>query len=103
MRCRLLAPILPLILAGCLAPFTSRLDEANARAKAVNDQLIIATAKLDEATATLQRSEKKLDEANQTFYRLEARITTMDTKFTTIEEGFRKMFGIKKEDELIDK
>ena len=92
-----LVALLPLflVLAGCLTPFTSRLDEANAHAAQLNEQLVLATAKLDEVKSIMQDSQLKLDEANKTFYRLENRITDMDTKFGTIEQGFRKMFGIK--------
>jgi hypothetical protein len=86
---------LPLLVAGCLTPFTQRLDEANAKAAAINQQLIIATSKLDEATIVLRRSEQKLDEANKTFYRMEDKINDMDKKFGTLEVGFRKMFGLK--------
>ena len=100
MRRQFVAVLAPFILVGCLTPFTSRLDEANARAAAINQQLIIATAKLDEATATLKRSEAKLDEANVTFYRLEKRLDEMDKKFTNIEKGFNKLFGIKGDPKL---
>jgi chromosome segregation ATPase len=89
--------ISPFILAGCLTPLTSRLDEANARAAALNEQLVTATAKLDEIKGIMEQSQAKLDEANETFYRLEESITDMDRKFGTIELGFRKMFGIKGE------
>jgi outer membrane murein-binding lipoprotein Lpp len=85
----------PLILAGCLTPFTSRLDEANSQAARLNQQLVIATAKLDEVKAIMQESQTKLDEANLTFNRMDTRMTEMDRKFGTIELGFRKMFGIK--------
>ncbi|HYV39431.1 MAG TPA: hypothetical protein VE988_27325 [Gemmataceae bacterium] len=100
MRRQFFAVLAPFILVGCLTPFTSRLDQANANAAAINQQLIIATAKLDEATAVLKRSEAKLDEANVTFYRLEKRLDEMDKKFTNIEKGFNKMFGIKGDGKL---
>jgi chromosome segregation ATPase len=95
MRRRFLILALPLLLAGCVSPLTRRLDEANARAAAINEQLIIATAKLEEANAILERSERKLDEANRTFYHLDERIGEMDKKFGTVEVGLRKMFGIR--------
>jgi len=92
---RLWTSLLLLFIAGCLTPFTSRLDEANAHAAAMQEQLVIATTKLDEVKSIMEQSQNKLDEANETFYRLEDRITDMDRKFGTIEQGFRKMFGIK--------
>jgi hypothetical protein len=98
MRREYLIFAIPLLLAGCISPFTRRLDEANARAAAINEQLILATAKLEETKVVLERSEAKLDEANRTFYRLENRMGEMDKKFGTIEQGFRKMFGIKGDD-----
>ena|SRR5579862_892647 len=96
---KLLIALSPFILAGCLTPFTSRLDEANAQAAVLNQQLVIATAKLDEVKAIMQESQNKLDEANATFNRMDMRMSEMDRKFGTIELGFRKMFGIKGESE----
>jgi len=95
MRRTLLVALAPFLLAGCLTPLTRRLDEANARAAALQQQLIIATEKFEEAKAILERSEGKIDQANNTFLRIETRINEMDTKFGTIEQGFRKMFGLK--------
>jgi hypothetical protein len=95
MRCTIVLALVPLLLAGCITPFTSRLDEANARAAAVNQQLIIATNKLDEATRILERSEAKLDQANKTFDRIDDKLGDMDKRFATIETGFRKLLGIK--------
>jgi uncharacterized coiled-coil DUF342 family protein len=92
---KLSASLLLLFLAGCLTPFTSRLDEANEHAAAMERELVLATAKLDEVKAIMEQSQKKLSEANETFYRLEDRITDLDRKSGTIELGFRKMFGIK--------
>jgi hypothetical protein len=93
MRRAIVVALLPLLLAGCM--FTSRLDEANARAAAINQQLIIATNKLEEATRVLERSEAKLDQANKTFNHIDEKIGDMDKRFATIEMGFRKLFGIK--------
>jgi chromosome segregation ATPase len=95
MRRKFILAFLPLLLAGCLTPFTSRLDLANERAEAIHQQLVLATAKLDEATRTLERSEAKLDEASRTLSRMEGKLNDMDKKFTTVETGFKKLLGIK--------
>jgi uncharacterized coiled-coil DUF342 family protein len=95
MRRKFILAFLPFLLAGCLTPFTRRLDVANERADAIHQQLVLATAKLDEATRALERSETKLDEANKTFYRMEGKLNDMDKKFTTVEAGFKKLLGIK--------
>ena len=95
MRRKVIVGLLPLLLAGCLNPFTRRLDEANAHAAAVERQLVIATNKLDETTRILERSEAKLDDANATFHRMDDRLADMDKRFGTIELGFKKLLGIK--------
>jgi chromosome segregation ATPase len=96
---KLLVALVPLILAGCLTPLTSRLDEANAQAAQANLQLAAATAKFEEVKVIMQDAEDKLDKANATFNRLENRLDEMDKKFGTVEQGFRKMFLIKEEQE----
>ena len=63
------------------------------------EQLVIATAKLEDATVTLKNSEKKLDEATSTLGRMETRLDDMDKRFIVIEQGFRKLLGIKQEEE----
>jgi chromosome segregation ATPase len=95
MRRRIALALMPLLLTGCLTPFTSRLDQANQRAADVLEQLIIANSKLSEAAASLERSEKKLDEASATLRRMELRLDEMDRRTEVIEKGFRKMLGIK--------
>jgi len=97
MRRKFVLALVPLVLAGCLSPFTRRLDEANARAAAIQEQLIIATNKFDEATKSLERSEKQLIVASATLERMENRLNEMDKRFAVLEAGFRKMFGIKGE------
>ena len=63
MRRRIAAALICLVFAGCLTPLTSRLDRTNERAAAMQEQLVIANARLAEATGTLERSERKLAEA----------------------------------------
>ncbi len=94
MRLRWFA-VVPLLAAGCLSPFTRRLDEANQRAAAIHQQMILATEKMDEAAKSLERSEKKLDEASQTLKRMEQKLEDLDKRSATIEQGFKKMFGLK--------
>jgi septal ring factor EnvC (AmiA/AmiB activator) len=93
----LLIALAPLILAGCLQPLTSRLDEANAQAAQANLQLAAATDKMQEVKVIMQDAENKLDQANATFIRLESRLDEMDKKFGTVEQGFRKLFLMKEE------
>ena len=95
MRRRLAVALIPLLLAGCLSPFTRRLDEANARAAAIQQQLVVATNQFDEARRSLERSEKQLYSASATLERMEHRLDEMDKRFAVLEAGFRKMFGIK--------
>ena len=95
MRRRLLIALIPLLLAGCLSPFTRRLDESNARAAAIQQQLVIATDQFDEARRSLERSEKQLYVASATLDRMEHRLNEMDKRFAVLEAGFKKVFGIK--------
>jgi hypothetical protein len=95
MHRKLILALLPLTLAGCFRPFTSRLDEANARAAALQEQLVIANAKLDEAMRILAQSDARVAEANRTYYRMEDRLADIDRKAGTMETGFRKLLGIK--------
>jgi predicted nucleic acid-binding Zn-ribbon protein len=96
---KLLVAFGPLILAGCLTPLTSRMDEANALGAQANFQLAAATTKLEEAKTIMQDAENKLDQANATFIRLESRLDEMDKKFGTVEQGFRKLFLMKEEEQ----
>ena len=95
MRRRLLIALIPLLLAGCLSPLTRRLDESNARAAAIQQQLVIATDQFDEARRSLERSEKQLYVASATLDRMEHRLNEMDKRFAVLEAGFKKVFGIK--------
>jgi outer membrane murein-binding lipoprotein Lpp len=95
MRSRTALALMPLLLAGCISPFTSRLDKATEQATALNQQMAVANAKLEEATLCLERSEKKLDEANTSLHNMERRLNDMDRRFAVIELGFRKMLNIK--------
>src|SRR5437016_64486 len=95
MQRRALLALIPLLFAGCLTPFTRRLDLANERAAAIHQQLVVATAKLDEATATLERSEQQVKEASATLRRMENKLDEIERRAAVIEQGFRKMFGIK--------
>jgi hypothetical protein len=111
MRRRIANALIPLVamisvsMVGCVSPIVTRLDEANARAALVNQQLDIATAQslelkksVDRSGAMLEEANKslaKLDEANKTLAQMESHIADMDKKFTTIEAGFRKLTGVK--------
>jgi hypothetical protein len=95
MRRRIAASLICLAFAGCLTPFTSRLDQANRNATAMQEQLVIANAKLVEATAVLERSEKKLNEATVTLEDMDRRLADMEKRFATMEQLFRRAFGIK--------
>ena len=87
--------LVPLVLAGCLSPLTSRLDDTNRQAAELNQQIAFANSRLVEATDCLLRSEQKLDEARGTLRRMELRLDELDRRSEVIEKGFRKMMGIK--------
>jgi septal ring factor EnvC (AmiA/AmiB activator) len=95
MRRGMALALIPLTFAGCLTPFTSRIDEANRHAAQLNEQMAVANAKLVDATDCLLRSEKKLDEATATLHNMERRLDDMDKRSEVIEKGFRKLMGIK--------
>jgi septal ring factor EnvC (AmiA/AmiB activator) len=109
MHRRIVLFLSPFAFVGCLSPLTQRLDEANAQAAIVNQQLAASHAQFMELKATLDRSEARLqesnrmlDEANKTFVKMERHIEDMDKymedmdkKFSTLDVGLRKVLGIK--------
>jgi len=66
MRRLFLVGAVPLVLAGCLGPLTSRLDKTNEQLALANQQLAVATAELHEANQKLGKMQDQLDEANRT-------------------------------------
>ena len=63
-----------LIVAGCLNPLTSRLDETNARMARMNEQV---------------------DEANRHLASIEAQIEQANQKLNTVEKAVKQIPGLK--------
>jgi outer membrane murein-binding lipoprotein Lpp len=63
-----------LVVAGCLSPLTTRLDDINARMARMNDQV---------------------DETNRRLAQMEAQIEMTNQKLTTVEKGVKQIPGFK--------